>query len=92
MLFTDVVGSTERAVETGDERWKETLDRHDEMVRRRLTRFSEVEVKTTGDGFLATFDSAARAVGCARAVRDGVRQLGLEVRASEASSAKSRGR
>lgn len=81
VLFTDVVGSTERAVQMGDARWRELLDRHDDMVRRQLVRFSGVEVKATGDGFLATFDSAARAVGCARAVRDGVRQLGLEVRA-----------
>jgi class 3 adenylate cyclase len=81
LLFTDVVGSTERAVELRDARWKETLGAHHDQVRRQLERFRGREVKTTGDGFLATFDGPARAIRCALAIRDGVRGLGLAVRA-----------
>ncbi len=81
MLFTDVVDSTKRAVELGDERWKELLTRHDAQVRRQLERFQGREVNTTGDGFLATFDGPARAIRCAVAIRDAVGALGLEVRA-----------
>jgi class 3 adenylate cyclase len=81
VLFTDIVGSTARAQELGDQRWRELLTEHQELVRRELKTFGGREVKTTGDGFLASFDSPARAVQCARAVRDGVRGLGLEIRA-----------
>ena len=81
VLFTDIVDSTKRAVELGDERWKELLGRHDAQVRRQLERFQGREVNTTGDGFVATFDGPARAIRCATAIRDAVRSLGLEVRA-----------
>ena len=81
VLFTDIVDSTKRAVELGDERWKELLGRHDAQVRRQLERFHGREVNTTGDGFLAWFDGPARAIRCAMAIRDVLRGLGLEVRA-----------
>lgn len=80
VLFTDVVGSTERAREVGDERWRELLDEHHAVVRRQIEIHLGREVKTTGDGFLATFDSPSRAVRCAMAIRDGVRRVGLEMR------------
>jgi class 3 adenylate cyclase len=80
LLFTDIVASTERTTEMGDERWRELLDRHDAAVRRQLARFRGREVNTTGDGFVSTFDGPARAVECACAIRDAARQLGLEVR------------
>jgi class 3 adenylate cyclase len=79
-LFTDIVGSTAQTSAVGDRRWREVLDRHDMMVRRQLTRFRGREVKTMGDGFLATFDGPARAVECACAIRDAAGQLGLEIR------------
>ena len=81
VLFTDIVDSTKRAVQLGDERWKELLGRHDAHVRRQLERFHGREVNTTGDGFLAWFDGPARAIRCAMAIRDALRGLGLEVRA-----------
>jgi pimeloyl-ACP methyl ester carboxylesterase len=81
VLFTDVVGSTKRAAELGDGRWRELLDEHNRVVRRELERFRGHEVDTAGDGFLATFDGPARAVRCGQAVTAGVRELGLEVRA-----------
>jgi class 3 adenylate cyclase len=81
VLFTDIVDSTKKASELGDARWKELLRAHDERVRTELARFRGVEVKTTGDGFLATFDGPARAVGCAQAIADVVRNLGIEIRA-----------
>ncbi len=81
VLFTDIVGSTERAVALGDRRWRDLLESHHDVVRRELGRFRGHEVDTAGDGFLATFDGPARAVRCARAVSAGVRPLGLEVRA-----------
>jgi class 3 adenylate cyclase len=81
ILFTDVVGSTQRAASIGDRQWRELLDRHDEMVRRQVERFGGREVKTTGDGFLISFDTPARAVRAASAIRDGARQLGIEIRA-----------
>lgn len=80
VLFTDIVGSTERAMSLGDRDWRHLLARHHASVRRELARFRGKEIKTTGDGFLATFDGPARAVRCAEAVRDTVRHLGLEVR------------
>lgn len=81
VVFTDIVGSTERAVEMGDQRWHRLLDDHDAMVRRQLDRFQGREVNTTGDGFVAAFDGPTRAIHCATAIRDGARSLGLEVRA-----------
>ena len=76
VLFTDIVDSTKRAVELGDERWKELLGRHDAHVRRQLERFHGREFNTTGDGFLAWFDGPARAIRCATAIRDALRGLG----------------
>jgi class 3 adenylate cyclase len=81
VLFTDVVDSTEVAADLGDERWRWVLDRHHEILRQQLQRFEGREVKTTGDGVLATFDGPARAIACACAIRDGIHQIGLRVRA-----------
>ena len=81
VLFTDIVGSTERAAQLGDRAWRDLLQRHDAMVRDALARHRGREVKTVGDGFLATFDGPARAIRCAFAVRDNARHLGLDVRA-----------
>src|SRR5262249_47509816 len=81
VLFTDIVGSTERAVELGDRRWRELLGAHDAAVRRELERFRGREVDTAGDGFLAAFDGPARAVRCALAAGEAIRQLGVEIRA-----------
>ena len=81
VMFTDIVDSTRRADSLGDKGWSELLEAHHTHVRRQLEIFRGREVKTTGDGFLATFDSPGRAVHCARAIRDGARSLGLEVRA-----------
>jgi class 3 adenylate cyclase len=81
VLFTDIVDSTVRAAQLGDRRWKETLDAHDASIRRALDRFRGAEVKTTGDGFLASFDGPARAVHCAQAIAAEARGLGLEIRA-----------
>jgi class 3 adenylate cyclase len=80
VMFTDVVGSTEQATSLGDRRWRDVLDAHDGAVREQLTRYRGHEVKTTGDGFLATFDGPARAIRCACAIRDAARDLGLAVR------------
>jgi class 3 adenylate cyclase len=81
VVFTDIVASTERAAELGDRRWRDLLFSHHAIVRRELERFRGREVKTVGDGFLATFDGPARAVRCAAAIRDGVGGLGLSIRA-----------
>jgi class 3 adenylate cyclase len=81
LLFTDIVASTERAAELGDRAWRELLERHHAVVRRELSRFRGEERDTAGDGFFATFDGPARAIRCAQAVADGVRSLGLDVRA-----------
>jgi class 3 adenylate cyclase len=81
LLFTDIVGSTERAQRLGDASWRALLGEHDALVRRELGAHRGRETNTTGDGFLARFESPAGAVRCARAIRDGVRQLGLEIRA-----------
>ena len=81
VLFTDIVGSTERAAVLGDRAWHELLDRHHELVRRQLVRFRGKEVNTAGDGFFANFDGPARAIRCAQAIVEGVHALGLEVRA-----------
>jgi class 3 adenylate cyclase len=81
VLFTDLVGSTERAAELGDQAWRDLLSRHHEIVRRELARFRGVEVDTAGDGFFASFDGPARAIHAAHAIVDRVRDLGLEIRA-----------
>jgi class 3 adenylate cyclase len=81
VLFTDIVDSTRLAAELGDRRWHRVLVGHQEAVRRQLARFRGREVKTTGDGFLATFDGPARAIRAADAIRAGLRELELEVRA-----------
>jgi class 3 adenylate cyclase len=81
VLFTDVVGSTHRAAEMGDAAWKALLERQNVAVRAMLARYRGTEVKTMGDGFLATFDGPARAVKCAQAICGAVKPLGLEIRA-----------
>jgi class 3 adenylate cyclase len=81
LLFTDLVGSTELAQRLGDLKWKQTLAHHYESVRVQLDKFRGYEVKTTGDGFLAVFDGAARAVRCAAAIRDAARSDSLLVKA-----------
>jgi pimeloyl-ACP methyl ester carboxylesterase/class 3 adenylate cyclase len=81
VMFTDIVGSTERAAALGDARWRELLGRHDELMRAELERHRGREVKTMGDGFLATFDGPARGIRCARAIADQVRSLDIELRA-----------
>jgi pimeloyl-ACP methyl ester carboxylesterase len=81
VLFTDIVGSTERAAELGDRRWRELLEAHHAAVRGELERFRGREVDTAGDGFLATFDGPARAIRCAAAIRGAVERLGLTIRA-----------
>ena len=81
VLFTDIVDSTATAIELGDRRWRELLERHNALVRRELLRFRGREIDTTGDGFLATFDGPARAIRCACAIVDGVHDLGLSIRA-----------
>ena len=81
VLFTDLVGSTERARELGDRRWRDLLERHHKAVRSQLTRFSGREIDTAGDGFLAAFDGPARAIRCAQAIVSAVDAIGLAVRA-----------
>jgi class 3 adenylate cyclase/pimeloyl-ACP methyl ester carboxylesterase len=81
VLFTDIVGSTERAAASGDHDWRRILERHDRIVRAELSRHRGREIKQTGDGFLASFDGPARAVQCAAAINQGMRPLGLEIRA-----------
>jgi class 3 adenylate cyclase len=81
VLFTDIVGSTERAASLGDSAWRDVLEQHHALVRRELTNFRGQEISTSGDGFFATFDGPARAVRCAVAIRDRLRESGLEVRA-----------
>jgi class 3 adenylate cyclase len=81
VLFTDIVDSTAKAAELGDRRWREVLDAHDTVVRRELSRAGGREVKTTGDGFLAVFDSPARAVRSAQAMVGSTRAFGVEIRA-----------
>jgi class 3 adenylate cyclase len=80
VLFTDIVGSTETAARLGDRRWRDLLERHDALIRRQLDVHRGREVKTTGDGFLATFDGPARAIRCARAIGEATATVGLEVR------------
>ena len=80
ILFTDIVGSTATTAEVGDRRWKELLDAYYSSARKELKRFRGREVKTTGDGLLATFDGPARGIRCATAVRDSARAIGIETR------------
>jgi class 3 adenylate cyclase len=81
VLFTDIVGSTERAAQMGDRRWRDLLESHDATVRRAVERHRGRFVKSLGDGVLATFDGPARAVHCACALLEAVRPLGIELRA-----------
>jgi class 3 adenylate cyclase len=81
VLFTDIVGSTDRAAELGDRGWRVLLEQHDALVREHVERFRGRFVKSLGDGMLATFDGPSRAISAAIAIRDGVCQLGLDVRA-----------
>ena len=81
VLFTDIVDSTRTAADLGDRRWRDVLERHNQVVRRSLERFRGDEVKTMGDGFLATFDGPARGIRCARAVVDELGPLGVDLRA-----------
>jgi class 3 adenylate cyclase len=81
VLFTDIVGSTARASELGDARWRELIHAHHGLIRRQLVRFRGTELDTAGDGFFASFDGPARAIRCASAITEGVRELGIEVRA-----------
>lgn len=81
VLFTDIVDSTRKAVDLGDQRWRELLEEHHAAVREQLRRFRGREIDTAGDGVLSAFDGPARAICAARAITDGVRRLGIEVRA-----------
>ncbi len=81
VLFTDIVGSTKLAAEIGDQRWRELLEAQRVIVRKELGRFHGREIDTAGDGFFAAFEGPARAVRCARVLRDAVRPLGIEIRA-----------
>lgn len=80
VLFTDIVGSTDTAAAMGDRRWRALIDRHNRVVRADLAKWRGTEVNTTGDGFLATFDSPARAISCAQAIRSDVAALGIGIR------------
>jgi class 3 adenylate cyclase len=81
ILFTDIVGSTERAAELGDAAWRDLLERHHAVVRRRLVEFKGEEIDTAGDGFFAAFDGPRRAIQCAEAIADDLESLGLRIRA-----------
>jgi class 3 adenylate cyclase/alpha-beta hydrolase superfamily lysophospholipase len=80
VLFTDIVGSTERAASLGDHRWHSLLDAHDRAVRDQLLRFRGKEINTTGDGFVASFDGPARAIRCAQGIVDATNKLGIDLR------------
>lgn len=80
VVFTDIVGSTQRAGALGDERWRDLLDRHDAVIRSQIQRFGGREVNTAGDGFVATFVSPSAAIACAQEIVDAVLLLGIEVR------------
>ena len=81
VLFTDIVGSTRKAAELGDSRWRDLVDLHHAAVRRELGRFRGQEIDTAGDGFFASFDGPARGIRCAKAIVESVHSLGIEVRA-----------
>ena len=80
VLFTDIVGSTDRAIELGDRAWRKLLERHHDAIRSELGRFRGKEIDTAGDGFFATFDGPARAIRCGCAIAQAMRELGLDVR------------
>jgi class 3 adenylate cyclase len=82
VLFTDIVGSTERAARMGDRAWRQLLDHHDEVARAEVGRWHGEFVKTTGDGILATFDTPTRALRCAFGLREALANLGLDIRAA----------
>jgi class 3 adenylate cyclase len=81
VLFTDIVGSTQRSAELGDRAWKDLVERHHAVVRDSLHRLNGTEIDTAGDGFYATFDGPARAIQCALDITERVRDLGVEIRA-----------
>ena len=81
VLFTDLVGSSAKAAELGDRKWRDLLAEHHSRVRRELARYRGIELDTAGDGFFARFDGPARAIRCACGIREAVRELGLEIRA-----------
>jgi class 3 adenylate cyclase len=81
VLFTDIVGSTDKVAALGDDRWRDLLDEHDRAIRAELTRFRGREVKSLGDGFLATFDGPAHAIRCAQSIITALRSLGITIRA-----------
>lgn len=81
VLFTDIVGSKDRVAQLGDTRWRDLLDRHDRSVRIQIERFRGRVVNTTGDGFVATFDSPRRAIECAFGVRETTMAFNIEIRA-----------
>src|SRR4029450_8899776 len=87
VLFTDIVGSTVRAEQVGDRRWRALLDTHDELAGRLVQRWGGRLVKSTGDGVLATFDGPGRAIGCAAPVREGLAEVGGQVRGGGAAGA-----
>lgn len=80
VVFTDIVDSTGQAQRLGDEAWRSLLDKHDRVLRKEFGRFQGQEVKSLGDGFLATFNGPGRAIHCAKAIRDAVSSLGIEIR------------
>jgi class 3 adenylate cyclase len=81
VLFTDIVGSTDSLVALGDQRWRSLLSQHDRLIREQLRHFRGREIKTTGDGFVATFDGPARAIRCAGAIVEANKRIGLQIRA-----------
>jgi class 3 adenylate cyclase len=81
VMFTDIVNSTAQSAALGDEGWRNVQDAHDAVVRAQLARFNGKEIRKMGDGFLATFDGPGRAVRCALAISEGVKKLGIEIRA-----------
>jgi len=81
ILFTDIVSSTERAAEMGDGRWLSLVERHDEIILMEIERYGGRPIKTLGDGFLAVFEGPAKAIRCARAIRNAIRTLGIDIRA-----------
>lgn len=80
ILFTDIVGSTERAASVGDQKWRSLLDAHDRAVREHVRRFTGREIKMTGDGFVVSFDGPARAIRCAQAVQEALKPIGVDLR------------
>src|SRR5205807_9577996 len=80
IVFTDIVGSTERAAKLGDAAWRDLLHRHHVIIRRELGVFRGRELKTLGDGFLASFDGPARAIRCACAITEALKEIDLEIR------------